>query len=257
MTSPSPAAARTRPGALRQFHQPATPGLPTLVIFPHAGAGASSYRALSGLLSQRFTVLIMQYPGRQDRMREAAPTSLGDLAQEALDEFRGGDHASGPVAAFGHSLGGTVAFEFARRAEAVGIPVARLVASASAAPSQIADLPRQPEDEEGILANLQALEGTGGAVLGSDAVLKMALPVMRGDYRAFNAYSCAPDVRITAPIVVIGGADDPAIKPHQLHHWGTHSDRVQVSVVDGSHFYLNEKPETVLDALTCDVAGAR
>ncbi|HNP56281.1 MAG TPA: alpha/beta fold hydrolase [Gordonia sp. (in: high G+C Gram-positive bacteria)] len=251
-----PTATRTRPGALRQFHQPATPGLPPLVIFPHAGSGASSYRALSGLLASRFTVLIMQYPGRQDRMREPSATSLGELAQEALDEFVAAGY-TGPVTSFGHSMGATVAFEFAHRAEAAGVPVARLVASAAAAPSKVADLPPHPYDDEGILANLQALEGTGGSVMGSDAVMRMALPVLRGDYRAFDSYSCGPDVRISAPVVVVGGADDPVIKPHHLHHWGSHAEHVQVSVVDGSHFYLNEKPEAVLDALTCDLDGNR
>ncbi len=251
-----PTATRTRPGALRQFHQPATPGLPTLVIFPHAGAGASSYRALSGLLASHFTVLVMQYPGRQDRLREPSATSLGALAQEALDEFIAADR-TGPVTAFGHSLGATVAFEFAHRAEAAGIPVARLVASAAAAPSKIADLPPHPDDEEELLANLQALEGTGGAVMGSDAVMRMALPVLRGDYRAFDSYTRGPEVRINAPVVVVGGADDPVIKPHHLHHWTGHAEQVQVSVVDGGHFYFNEKPQVVLDALTCDLDGTR
>lgn len=246
MTAPT-----RRVPALRTFHAPADPGLPPLLIFPHAGAGASSYRDLSARLAGHYRVAVMQYPGRQDRGRQTPATSLTDLAQEAFDEF--GDAA--PVTLFGHSMGSIVGFEFARLADAAGVSVQRLVVSAAAAPSAVADLPRHPTDDDSLLAHLNALQGTGGAVMGNEALIAMALPVLRADYQAFDAYRCEPGVRVQAPIDVLGGADDPVIAPYLLQGWTQHADDVSVTLADGGHFYLNDDPAPVVSVLTR--AGAR
>lgn len=252
MTTNTTAPARPVLGALRQFHQPARPDLPPLLIFPHAGSGASSYRALSEVFSREFTVLIMQYPGRQDRRRDSAATALADLAAEAHAEYvRRPDAATQPLTVFGHSMGGIVGFEFARLAEESDHPrLSRLVVSAATAPSRVADLPRHPTDDEGLMAHLSVLEGTGGSVIASEAVMRMALPVLRADYEAFDAYHATTDMRLATPIRVIGGADDPAIKPHQLHGWTAHGDDVTVELFTGGHFYLHDNGPDILAVLT-------
>ncbi|MEE4022148.1 alpha/beta fold hydrolase [Gordonia sp. PKS22-38] len=250
--------ARPALGALRQFHQPLRPNLPPLLIFPHAGAGASAYRSASELFSREFTVLIMQYPGRQDRMREPAATTLPDLAAEAHAAYlERPDAQTAPLTVFGHSLGAIVAFEFARRAEVSGPPLTGLVVSSATAPSKVIDLPPHPTDDEGLMAHLSALSGTSDSVMGSEAVMRMALPVLRADYQAFDAYRTTDVDRIAAPITVLGGVDDPVIRPHDLHTWSAHSDDVSVSVLDGGHFYLETAGPDILEVLTetRDAAG--
>lgn len=237
--------------ALRAFHKPVRPDAPTLLVFPHAGGGASSYRELSGMLSSDFDVRIMQYPGRQDRMREPAATTLTDLAEEAFEAFTADEDLAGrPTVVFGHSMGAIVAFEFTRRLQAVGRAPARLVVSAATAPSRVAALPKHPDSDEELLAHLSGLQGTGGAVMSSESVMRMALPALRADYRAFDAYESTVDARVSVPIQVVGGADDPIIKPFQLHSWADHADTVDVTVVDGGHFYLNENPAELVSILT-------
>lgn len=71
-------------GWIRQFHKPRSVECPPLLICPHAGSGASTYRAFSKVLSEHFDVLIFQYPGRQDRAREAALAKYGHAASTAL-----------------------------------------------------------------------------------------------------------------------------------------------------------------------------
>lgn len=67
-------------GWIRKFHKPSSTSALPLLIFPHAGTGASAYRTFSKALSANFDVIIFQYPGRQDRAKEPMATSIGELA---------------------------------------------------------------------------------------------------------------------------------------------------------------------------------
>ncbi|CAM4432208.1 alpha/beta fold hydrolase [Nocardia ninae] len=238
-------------GWLRQFQAPSSDSLPPLLIFPHAGTGASAYRVMAKRLSAHFDVVIFQYPGRQDRAREAALATLPEIAAGAFEAFRASAHNRGlPITVFGHSMGGIVGFEFVRLAEAAGMNVRLLVPSATAAPAKVAELPDHPDDDEALLDHAAVLNGTGGEVLASREIMKLALPVMKADYRAFDAYSCAADVRIDAPIQVLGGDEDPFITPRYLYAWSAHSRTdVQVTVFTGGHFYLNEHIDGIAELL--------
>ncbi len=236
---------------VRQFHKPSSSEHPALLIFPHAGSGASTYRAFSKTFSENFDVVVFQYPGRQDRAREPAAATLAEIAAGAFAEFRTSKHNRGaPLTVFGHSMGALVAFEFVRLAEAAGMNVRLLTVSAAVAPHQVADMPSHPTEDQDILDHLATLNGTGDDVLASQEVMKMALPVIKVDYRAFDTYSCEKDVKISAKIHAIGGDDDPFISARDLYGWTSHTDDdIQVTLFDGGHFYLNDYVETIAGLL--------
>jgi surfactin synthase thioesterase subunit len=237
-------------GWIRQFHQPDSPESAPLLVFPHAGAGASAYREFSKALSKKFKVLIFQYPGRQDRAAEALLGTLPEIAAGAFGEFSTSEHNNGvPIVTFGHSMGAIVAFEFVRIAEATGLDVRQLNVSATAAPSRTAALPH-PKDDEELLNHLLALEGTASDVLASRELMKLTLPVVKADFRAFDAYVCAEDVRVAAPIHAMGGDQDPYVTLGDLYGWGKHTDTVKVTMFDGGHFYLNRHIAAVAELLT-------
>ncbi|HET9874865.1 MAG TPA: alpha/beta fold hydrolase [Mycobacterium sp.] len=237
-------------GWIRQFHQPESPESTPLLVFPHAGAGASAYRMLSKALSANFNVIVVQYPGRQDRAAEPALGSLPDIAAGAFAEFSASErNLGGPIVTFGHSMGGWVAFEFARIAETGGVDVRQLNVSAAVAPCRAADKPPHPTDDETLLDHLAALEGTDSAVFHNRDLIRLALPVLKADYRACDAYSCSEDVKIAAPIRAIGGDQDPIVTLGDLYGWGKHSDNVDVTMFDGGHFFLNDHLDAVAELL--------
>ena len=237
-------------GWLRQFHEPDSPGNMTLLVFPHAGAGASAYREFSRTLSAEFRVVVFQYPGRQDRATEASLNSLPHIAAGAFHDFSKSEHNRGaPLIAFGHSMGALVAFEFVRIAEARGIDVRHLTVSAAVAPSNVAAKPPHPKDDEDILNHLAALEGTDTDVIASREVMRLALPVIKADYNAFDAYSCAEDIKVAAPIHAIGGDSDPYVTLGDLYGWRKHTDTVKVTMFDGGHFYLKSHIDAVAELL--------
>ncbi|WP_078291978.1 alpha/beta fold hydrolase [Mycobacterium sp. D16R24] len=244
-------------GWIRQFHKPESPDAPLLLFFPHAGAGASAYRTLSKAASANFNVLIFQYPGRQDRAGEPALLTLPDIASGAFHEFQSSENNRGlPIHTFGHSMGAVVSFEFVRLAEAAGLDVRQLTVSSAVAPANIADKPALPTDDDAVLAHMGALDGTNSAVMGNLDVMRMALPVMKGDYRAFNAYKCAEDVKVAARIHSIGGDQDPMITMRDLYGWGKHTNELDVTLFDGGHFFLNSQTEALAELLAANAARA-
>ncbi len=243
-------------GWIRQFHAPETSDRRPLLIFPHAGAGASAYRNVSKALSRDFDVIVFQYPGRQDRAGEPALTSVPEIAAGAFAEFRGSEHHRGaPLTTFGHSMGGWVSFEFARLAEAAGIGMHQLTVSASVAPHLAVTKPPHPTDDASLLERVSALAGTNSTVFGDASLMKLALPVLRADFSACDTYTCAEDVRITAPIHVLGGEHDPAVTLADLYGWNKHSDQVDVTMFDGGHFFVDDHVDAVAQVLTATLAG--
>ena len=237
-------------GWIRQFHKPHVPGSLPLLVFPHAGAGASAYREFSKVLSEKFSVIVFQYPGRQDRATEALLGTLPEIAAGAFGEFSMSDHNRGvPIVTFGHSMGAMVAFEFVRIAEAQGIDVRQLNVSATVAPSHAAAKPSHPTDDEELLNHLLALEGTDSDVFANRELMRLTLPVVKADFKAFDAYSCAEDVKVAAPIHAMGGDQDPYVTLGDLYGWGKHTDTVKVTMFDGGHFYLNQHVEAISELL--------
>lgn len=239
-------------GWARQFHETGSPGGPPLLVFPHAGAGASAYREFSKVLSRTFDVVVFQYPGRQDRAAEAPLATLPEIAAGAFAEFSASARSRAvPIVAFGHSMGAMVAFEFVRLAEAAGIAVDQLNVSASVAPSRAAATPPHPtEDDEKLLNHLLALQGTHSGLLADRDLMRLMLPVVKADFRAFDAYSCNDGVKLAAPIHAMGGDQDPYVTPADLYGWGTHTGTVKVTMFDGGHFYLHRHVDAIGALLT-------
>ena len=239
-------------GWARRFHAPESPGSLPLLVFPHAGAGASAYRQFSKVLSRTFDVVVFQYPGRQDRAAEAPLATLPEIAAGAFAEFSASAHSrTAPIVAFGHSMGAMVAFEFVRLAEAAGIAVDQLNVSACVAPSQAAAKPSHPtEDDEKLLNHLLALQGTHSGVLADRDLMRLTFPVVKADFRAFDAYSCGDGVKLAAPIHAMGGDQDPYVTLADLYGWGTHTGTLKVTMFDGGHFYLHRHVGALAALLT-------
>ncbi|WP_431039380.1 thioesterase II family protein [Streptomyces sp. P6-2-1] len=230
---------------LRRFSE-SPAGAPPLICFPHAGGAASSFVSLSRALAPHAEVLAVQYPGRQDRYRERTVASISGLA-DAVVRALGPDLPAG-CAFFGHSMGAAVAFEVARRYEsrpgAKG-PV-HLYLSACRAPFLRETDTFRPREDGEILAELRQLSGTAQAILADAEVLGMALPALRADYRAIDAYRAPREARVDCPFTVLVGDADPIVPVHDAAAWRAHSRAgTEVTVFEGGHFYLDGHTEAL------------
>ncbi len=248
---PTAAAPREFKPWVKRFTAAAARG--SVIVFPHAGGAAAAYRSLAKALSANdVDAFVVQYPQRADRRNHPAADSIGALAREL---FEAGDWAAAaPLSLFGHCMGAVVAFEFARVAESNGVPVRALWASAGQAPSTVAAYGPLPTSESGVLADMVDLGGTDPALLEDEEFAELLVTAVQADYRALNAYSCGPDVRIGADIHAVGGDRDHRISRETLAGWETHtSGRFTVAEFEGGHFYLSDHLDAVARLVSADV----
>ncbi|WP_328646936.1 alpha/beta fold hydrolase [Amycolatopsis sp. NBC_00348] len=224
-------------GWIRRFHD-ATGSTARLVCFPYAGGSASFFHPVSARFSPGTDVVALQYPGRQDRRREACVEDIGELADQLAEALAA--LSAKPTVFFGHSMGAVLAFETAYRLERAGANApATVVASGRRAPSTRRDERVHERDDQGLIAELRRLDGTDSAVFGHEELLQLALPAIRGDYTAIETYRCEPGRRIAAPIAVLTGEDDPKTTRPEAEAWREHtSGTFTLRVFPGGHFFL-------------------
>jgi surfactin synthase thioesterase subunit len=224
----------------------ASPGAPRLICLPHAGGSASFYVPMARGLAPGIDVGLVQYPGRQDRLREPCINDLRELADATFAALRPElDH---PVAFFGHSMGATLAFEIALRMEEAGLPAPlRLFVSARRAPSAHRDERIHQRDDDGMIAEIRGLSGTDTRALGDEEIMRMAMPSIRADYTAAETYRYRPGPLLGSPFSVLIGKSDPKATLDEAGLWRDHtSAETELTVFDGGHFYLMQHQQEVL-----------
>ncbi|MGF1426920.1 thioesterase II family protein [Kitasatospora sp. LaBMicrA B282] len=220
-----------------------------LVCFPHAGGSAGAFRALAGDLPADVELVAVQYPGRQDRYGESPATDLDTLAGDIAAAIE--PLLDRPVAFLGHSLGGTVAFETARRLSSRHRPALRhLFASARRAPSVPNPFPPLL-DEAGVLAYVRTLGGVGAQLLQDAELREMALPVLRADFHLVDTYRYRPGAPLLCPITAVVGRDDEACRPEDARRWAEcTAGGFELRTVAGGHFYFESTTTELVALLT-------
>ncbi|MFJ8329965.1 thioesterase II family protein [Streptomyces sp. NPDC094437] len=231
--------------ALTQHTSPVAPAR-RLVCFPHAGGAASFYRDWRQFTQPEVELIAVQYPGRENRMREPLVPTLEKLVLALTEELLALPPL--PTVFFGHSMGAAVAYETLLRIEHTGAThVTRLCVSGRA--------PQRPprasaRTDEEVVAAVLALGGTHASVFEDPDLRELLLPIIANDYRLIDAYRPATEVPLLrASVHALTGSDDPQVTPEEAGQWrATTSGPFALTVLDGDHFYLVPEADQVARA---------
>ena len=212
---------------------------PKLFIFPHAGGSAQFYVPFAKTFSTDIKRVAVQYPGQRGKQDFASFTDLPALADEVCKRVSPGDDHGGPISFFGHSMGGLLAFEVARRFEAAGRPITALFVSACAAPGLVG-YEEIPDTDDGLLAAVSTLTGADPEFMQNPAFAAAILPTLRG-LKAIANYSCPPEVTLSCPIHAYYGDDDEIATSVKVLPWAERTTGgFTAREFGGHHFYLND-----------------
>ncbi|MEZ0340964.1 thioesterase II family protein [Mycobacterium sp. pV006] len=212
---------------------------PKLFIFPHAGGSPQYYVPFAKAFATDIKRTAVQYPGQRGRQDFASFKDLPALADEIVKMVSPDADHGGPISFFGHSMGGLLAFEVARRFEAAGRPISALFVSAVAAPGRVG-FEDVPDTDEGLLAAVSTMTGASPEFVQNSEFAAVILPTLKG-LKAIADYDCPPEVKLSSPIHAFYGDDDEIATADKVHPWADRTTaEFSARAFPGHHFYLLE-----------------
>ncbi|HEX5402929.1 MAG TPA: thioesterase domain-containing protein [Pseudonocardiaceae bacterium] len=221
-----------------------------LLCLPHAGAGATVYRAWGSSLPAWINVCPVQPPGREKRQREAPLTSVEQLVARLAPEVLASVRP--PYALFGHSTGALCSFELIRELRRLGGPLpVHLFVAGRPAPQ----LPMQRTRLSGLAADelataLRRLGGTPEEVLADHDVLRRIQPLLVADFSVNEAYSHRTESPLDVPITAFTATNDAGADPPKVAAWAEQTSAgFQLRTLVGGHFAVFDRASEVLDCI--------
>lgn len=206
-----------------------------LFMLPPAGGSAALYQPGAWVaVAPGVRVCPVEPPGRGARLAEPPLTSAEELVAGLDLACRPRDGRLWAV--LGHSMGALAAAAWAAAAHDQGHGPSVLYLSAAAPPWAY---PIAAElvacDDEELWARMSAVGGVPAAYRNSPAAARLFTPIMRADIQAVAALGAAS---VGCPVVVLCGAEDPAVPRRLLVHWREIAvGDFTVRLLPGAHFY--------------------
>lgn len=210
-----------------------------LYIFPHAGGSPKYYVPFAKAFSSDVKRIAVQYPGSRGNHDLASFTNIPDLADSVCEMISPFDKSDGRRYFFGHSMGGLLAFEVARKFEAAGNSISALFVSACSAPGRVG-YEYIPESDRGLLKAVSEMTGANPEFMENEEFAAKILPTLQG-LKAIANYDCPPTATVTCPIHAFLGDDDEVATYEKVQPWAQRTTaEFTTRVFPGHHFYLND-----------------
>lgn len=226
-----------------------------LFCFPYAGGSASVYNTWADHLAKSIRLVPVEMAGRGKRINEPFYTSVKEAAEDVIRKIK---HQlfDTPFGFFGHSMGGAIAYEVARKLKERRYPgPVHIFFSGRGAP-HIKREDRKPyhnlpEDE--FRKKILELGGTPREFFEHPELLEILLPTLRADFRI--SWLFMDGFHFTSPLdcdisVMTGKEED--ITTEQIEGWASHTrGKCNFYRYEGGHFFINnvEERKKILDII--------
>jgi medium-chain acyl-[acyl-carrier-protein] hydrolase len=225
-----------------------------IFLFPYAGGDPSVFSSWSAQLPDSIESHIIHYPGRGSRYNEAPVRSLIALTSDLTQAIQ--PLLDKPFTFFGHSLGGLVAFELARRLRQNGLPQPSAIFISACGAPHIPDtqppIHALPEGE--FIESLKRLNGIPNEIINNTEVLKLFISILRADLELIERYEHKTDTPLDVPILAIGGLDDHRISRERLEGWVDHTNvDFRATYFPGDHFFINTARDSVIASIVREI----
>lgn len=224
-----------------------------LFCFPISGIGASVFRTWPTRIGG-IEVCPVQLPGRENRMKDPAYTSMEHFAKEAADALQ--PYLEQPFAFFGHCFGARLSYGLAAELATRG-PVLpqRVFASSCLAPhrggyfggGRFGPFTPKTTDEEYMAELRHGCEVRGEPVPPAE-LLALSIRVLRNDTALTCGYAPAGPAGIPLDVTTISWTDDAHIRPEEMDEWSGYGTVRQV-LLPGNDFTHRSAPADLLQVI--------
>jgi medium-chain acyl-[acyl-carrier-protein] hydrolase len=226
-----------------------------LFCFPYAGVGASAYRSWVEAAGPELELGLVQYPGRENRLREQPFSHIGNLVSALIDGITAS--IDRPFAFYGHSLGGRIAFEVVRELRRRGqdLPSCLFVGASHAPQLPWPYSPLHELEEDAFLAGIQnRYGGVPRAILDDPELRALLIPTLRADVQLLETYIYTPEPPLACDIAVFGGTEDHTVPGSALEAWRKQTSRAfSLRILPGTHFFLQPERQALISAIAAQL----
>lgn len=225
-----------------------------LLCFHHAGGSASMYRHWSRLMPWAVEPVAVQLPGRADRFLEKAYDRMPPLVDKLIEVIK--PLLDQPLAFYGVSMGGRVAWTLAHALRDRGMPTPRaLFVAASAAPCLDNGVWQWENHADGLEGYLREMGGTPAEVLAEPELVAGLLPTLRADLTVLSSHGFQATTPLDLPIRAFAGTGDPEASPARMRGWAAEtSGAFALEEVPGGHFFDPDGERRVIQAIGRDLS---
>jgi len=226
-----------------------------LFLFPYAGGSPATFGRWAVDLPNTVEVWTAHYPGRGSRYNEPPIKELNTMVENLYQAIQ--SLLDKPFVFFGHSLGGLIAFELARKLHQQNLPLPQILFVSACAAPQLLNLHPPfhtlPKDE--FIKSLRELNGFPDEVLNNAELMELILPSLRADFEIIGNYQHTSNDRLPSPIIAFGGLEDPRVSRELLEGWASHTNNFKSQYFPGDHFFINIARKPVIDFITDEISS--
>jgi surfactin synthase thioesterase subunit len=220
-----------------------------LLCLPSAGAGCGQFRPWQPALAPDLAVVGVQLPGRESRWSDPPASTVDEVIDAAVAELPEVWSPGCGLVVFGHSFGGLLGYEIARR-----VPADAVVVSACRPPHMWVGAGRGLVEDDVEMARLLGSRGLGPGDLDEDS-RELMLDVLRQDARLSVSYRLRGDPALSCPVHAWGGTRDETVTSEQLDGWrGYAAGAFHRRQFPGDHYFHLALSDQILPALR-DLTG--
>ncbi|NKB51773.1 MAG: alpha/beta fold hydrolase [Rhizobiaceae bacterium] len=224
-----------------------------VICIPGAGAGTFAYRSWQRKLPGYCAMHVCQLPGRENRIDEPVVDSLEDAVDQICSAYLEQKSDQRPLILFGHSMGGVMAFELARKLQGMDCGPVAIILSASTPPRPSAN--KAKLSDEALKQMLVAYDSGNSSVVKNDELFASLAPVLQGDFQLLRGHVVVEESKLTcAEVHLLSGESDPVVSNESVARWKQHFGcSVSQQEFSGGHQFPFQESESDVIGLLTDV----
>ena len=225
-----------------------------LFMFHSMGAGASMFNDFMYEAPKGTDVYAVQLPGRENRKDEKLYTDF----QKLLDDLEAAilPLLDGDFAIYGHSFGGIIAFELARRLRKNhGKRPVHFWSSATMAPQMTVTWKNRDVLKQSAISSNSEQKLIGLMTYIDDLeYVKKILPILRLDMALLMDYDYEDDHKFEFPITVFSAIEDEVTLPEEMEPWkDLTASAFRQELVHGDHWFVSRNKDFIRDQISKDL----
>lgn len=197
--------------------------------------------------SKEYEVVIIQYPGRLNRVDERNLESIKSYSDELFGLLNKLPEKNNIF--FGHSTGGLIAYNYSINFSHKKNNTNKYIISSFNFKDKLS---KQIITENEILQLLSLTDPITMEKISNDKSLQfknLILPPLINDFNVVSTYK-VPFLSIKEDIIVVFGKDDKSLNRKNMEDWKKYSNgRVEIIEFPGGHFYFQGNEETVFNRI--------